>query len=146
MPPPPRPRPPDRPLTGPGSLVHLLRALVAACVLLSAVVHLFLWADGMNTVSVVGPAFLVNAVGGIVLAVFVLAWYSPLPLLGAIAFGIGTLAAFVISTTSGGFFGVHETWSGAPQLLAAFAEIGAILLASLALVVERRRPSALRPG
>ncbi|WP_407345210.1 hypothetical protein [Pengzhenrongella phosphoraccumulans] len=135
------PRPPARPLTGPGSLSHLLRALVATCVLLSAVAHLFLWADGMKAVDVVGPAFLVNAVGGILLGYLVLAWYSALPLLGAIAFGLGTLAAFVISTTSGGFFGVHETWSGAPQLLSAAAEIGAIVFAALALAVERRRPA-----
>ncbi|RYV51114.1 hypothetical protein [Pengzhenrongella frigida] len=133
------PRPPERPRIGPGSLAHLLRALTAASVLLSAVAHLFLWADGMSAVDVVGPAFLVNAVGGIVLAVFVLAWYSPLPLLGSIAFGAGTLAAFVVSTTPGGFFGVHETWSGTPQLLSAAAEIGAIVFAVLALVVERRR-------
>lgn len=139
------PRPPARPLTGPGSLSHLLRALTATCVLLSAVTHLFLWADGMRAVDVVGPAFLVNAVGGIFLGFLVLAWYSPLPLLGSIAFGLGTLAAFAISTTSGGFFGVQETWSGVPQLLSAMAELGAILLGTLALVVERRRP-APRPA
>jgi uncharacterized membrane protein YdcZ (DUF606 family) len=124
---------------GPGRLSHLLRALLAFCVLLSAVVHLFLWADGMKTLNVVGPAFLVNAVGGLVLGIFVLAWYSPLPVLGAIAFGVGTLAAFVISTTSGGFFGVHEMWSGVPQRLSAASEIGAIALGALTLVVERRR-------
>ncbi|MGV8966218.1 MAG: hypothetical protein ACOH2F_08050 [Cellulomonas sp.] len=135
------PRPPARPLIGPGSLSHLLRALVATCVLLSAVAHLFLWADGMKTLDVVGPAFLLNAVGGILIGFLVLAWYSPLPLLGAIGFGMATLAAFVISTTSGGFFGVHEMWSGAPQLLSAAAEIGAIVLGALTIVVERRRPA-----
>ena len=139
------PRPPDRPLTGPGSLSHPLRALLATCVLLSAVAHLFLWADGMKTVDVVGPAFLVNAVGGILLGFLVLAWYSPLPLLGSIAFGLGTLAAFAISTTSGGLFGVHETWSGVPQLLSAAAEIGAIVLGALAIALERRQP-APRPA
>lgn len=132
-------RPPVRPLTGPGNLTHVLRALVAACVLLSAVVHLFLWADGMKTLDVVGPAFAVNAAGGILLGIVVLAWYHWLPLLGSMAFGVGTLGAFVVSTTPGGFFGVHEGWSGAPQLLSAAAEIGAIGLAALALLVERRR-------
>lgn len=132
-------RPPIRQRTGPGSLSHVLRALVATCVLLSAVVHLFLWADGMRTLDVVGPAFLVNAVGGVVLGAVVLAWHHPLPLLGAIAFGAGTLAAFVVSTTAGGFFGVHETWSGAPQLLSAVSEIGAIVLGAGTLAVERGR-------
>ena len=115
----------------------IVRPLIASCVLLSAVVHLFLWADGMKTVPVVGPAFLVNGVGGIVLGIVLLAWPHPLPLLGAIAFGLGTLGAFLISTTSGGFFGVHETWSGVPEQLSAWSEIGAIVLAVLALVAER---------
>lgn len=124
---------------GPGTLALTVRALLAACVLLSAVVHLFLWATGMKLLSVVGPAFALNAFGGILLGVVVLAWYDRLALLGAMAFGAGTLAAFVTSTTSGGLFGVHEVWSGVPQLLAAGAEIGAIVLAGAGLVLERRR-------
>lgn len=139
-----QPRPTDRSRVSPATMVRVLRALVATCVLLSAVAHLFLWADGMSSVDVVGPAFLLNAVGGIVLGVLVLAWYHPLPLLGAIAFGAATLSAFIISTLPSGFFGVHETWSGAPQLLSAAAEVGAILLAALAFVVERRRWLAAR--
>jgi len=123
----------------PTALQPVLRALVSAAVLLSAVAHLFLWADGMKSVSVVGPAFLLNAVGGIVLGILVLAWNHWLPLLGAIGFGLATLGAFILSTTSGGFFEVHETWSGAPQLTSAIAEIAAIVLAAAALVVERRR-------
>ena len=123
----------------PGSLTHVLRALTAAGVLLSAVVHLFLWAQGMKSVAVVGPGFLVNAVGGILLGIFLLAWYHWLPLLGAIGFGLATLGAFVIATMPGGFFTVHEAWSGVPQLTAAAAEIAVIVLAVVALVVERRR-------
>jgi len=130
---------------GPGALALTVRALVAACVLLSAVVHLFLWANGMKSLSVVGPAFALNAFGGIILGAVVLAWYDRLALLGAMAFGVGTLAAFVVSTTAGGLFGVHEVWSGVPQLLAAGSEIGAIVLAGVGLVVERRR-SAREPA
>jgi len=125
-------------LSSPGTLALAVRALVAACVLLSAVVHLFLWANGMKSLSVVGPAFALNAFGGILLGVVVLAWYDRLALAGAMAFGVGTLAAFVVSTTSGGLFGVHEAWSGVPQLFAAGSEIGAIVLAGVGLVVERR--------
>ena len=124
---------------GPTALRPVLRALISAAVMLSAVAHLFLWADGMKTVSVVGPAFLLNAVGGIVLGILLLAWNHWLPLLGAIGFGLATLGAFILSTTSGGFFEVHETWSGAPQLVSASSEIAAIVLALVALVVERRR-------
>ena len=126
----------------PGTLALTVRALVAACVLLSAVVHLFLWATGMKSLSVVGPAFALNAFGGILLGVVVLAWYDSLALLGAMAFGAATLVAFVVSTTPSGFFNVHEVWSGVPQLLAAGSEIGAIVLAGVGLFLERRRSAA----
>ena len=90
----------------------LLRVLIAICVVVSAVVHLDLWQDGMKTLDVVGPAFLLNGVGGLVLGVLVLVWRHWLPLLGAVGFGVATLTAFLISTTPGGFFGVHEQWVG----------------------------------
>ncbi|QTE29464.1 hypothetical protein [Pengzhenrongella sicca] len=117
----------------------ILRPLIATCVLLSAVAHLFLWADGMRAVDVVGPAFLLNGVGGIILGMLVVGWQHPLPLLGAMAFGAATLGAFIVSTTARGFFGVHETWNGVPQQLSAWSEIGAIVLSAAALVLERRR-------
>jgi len=116
----------------------VLRALLSACLMLSAVVHLDLWAGGMKTLDVVGPAFLLNGVGGIVLGVLVLVWRHWLPLLGAIGFGVLTLTAFLISTTPGGFFQVHERWVGIPVWLAAISEIGAIALGVVTIVVERR--------
>ncbi|WP_456845386.1 hypothetical protein [Cellulomonas sp. P5_C6] len=116
----------------------ILRVLIAICVVVSAVVHLYLWQDGMKTLDVVGPAFLLNGIGGLVLGVLVIVWRHWLPLLGAVGFGVATLTAFLISTTSGGFFGVHEKWVGAPVWLSAISEIGAIVLGIAALVVERR--------
>lgn len=126
---------------GPQATSDVLRALLSACVMLSAVVHLDLWANGMKSLDVVGPAFLLNGVGGIVLGVLVLVWRHWLPLLGAIGFGVATLTAFLISTTPGGFFGVHEQWVGIPVWLSAISEIGAILLGTAAILVERRAPA-----
>ncbi|WP_421735422.1 hypothetical protein [Cellulomonas sp.] len=122
----------------------VLRVLVAICVAVSAVVHLYLWQDGMKSVDVVGPAFLLNGVGGLVIAVLVIVWRHWLPLLGAVGFGVATLTAFLISTTSSGFFGVHEQWVGVPVWLSAISEVGAIVLGVAALVVERR--SAVSPA
>ncbi|NUU19288.1 hypothetical protein HP550_18720 [Cellulomonas humilata] len=116
----------------------VLRVLTAVCVAVSAVVHLYLWQDGMKSVDVVGPAFLLNGVGGLVIAVLVIVWRHWIPLLGAVGFGVATLTAFVISTTPSGFFGVHERWVGLPVWLSAISEIGAIVLGGAALVVERR--------
>lgn len=115
----------------------LLRVLIAICVVVSAVVHLYLWQDGMKSLSVVGPAFLLNGIGGLVLGVLVLVWRHWLPLLGAVGFGVATLTAFIISTTPSGFFEVHERWVGVPVWLSAISEIGAIVLGIAALVVER---------
>ena len=123
------------------------RALTAASVLLSAVVHLELWALGMNQVDVIGPAFLLNAVGGLVIAVAVLLWRHWLPLLAAIGFGAATLAAFVMSMTVG-LFGVREQVWGVSQVLAAVSAVTAIGFALVALVAERpraRRPIARPP-
>ena len=117
----------------------LLRVLIAICVVTSAVVHLYLWQDGMKTLDVVGPAFLLNGIGGLVLGVLVLVWRHWLPLLGAVGFGVATLTAFLISTTPGGFFGVHERWVGWAVWLSAISEIGAIALGIAALLAERKR-------
>src|SRR3954469_12748638 len=125
---------------------YALRVLLSACLSVSAVVHLYLWNDWAKDVEVVGPAFLLNGFGGIVLGVLVLVWRHWLPLLGAIGFGVATLTAFIISTTPAGFFEVHEEWSGLPILMSATSEILAVILAVGTLLVERadarRTPSA----
>ena len=124
-----------------------LRGLTAAGVLLSAVVHLELWAVGMGSVPVIGPAFLLNAVGGLVIAVAVLVWRHWLPLLAAVGFGVATLVAFVVSVTVG-LFGVQEAATGTSQTLAAVAEVACVVFALAVLVVEGhgRRLSPARPG
>lgn len=124
----------------------ILRAGVAVSVLASALVHLQLWAGGMSAVPVVGPAFLLNAVGGAVLAVAVLLWRSWLPLLAAVGFGVSTLAAFGLSVTVG-LFGVQERLLGVPQVVAGISEVAAVVLGLWALHREGLRPrDALRPG
>lgn len=124
-----------------------LRGLTAAAVLLSAVIHLALWVQGMQNVPVIGPLFLLNAVGGIVLGVLVLVWRHWLPLLGSIGFGALTLAAAVLSTLPNGFFGAHGTWDAPVFLLSGVADAAAVVLGLGAWVVGVRasRVSAARP-
>jgi hypothetical protein len=117
---------------------EVLRGLTATGVLLSASVHLQIWAQGMRTVPVVGEAFMANAIGGLVIGLLVLTWRrNPLPLLAALGFGLATLGAYVTSITVG-LFGVKEEPGGAVQTLAAAAEIAAVVFAVAALVVEER--------
>ncbi len=114
------------------------RWVAAVGVLVSAVVHLVLWAQGYSDIPVVGPLFLLNAVGGLVLSVLLVVWKHWLPLVGGIAFGVATLVAFVLSTTVG-LYGVHETFAGVNELLAAAAEVVAVAAAAIALVREHAR-------
>ncbi|MEV6913302.1 hypothetical protein [Amycolatopsis sp. NPDC051071] len=88
----------------------LLRAVVAAGLLGSAWVHYVVWRDWAAETDVVGLLFLVNVVAGVVIAVAVLLWHHWLPVLAAIGFGLATLAAYVLSLTTG-FFGVTEQFT-----------------------------------
>lgn len=135
-----------------GSMAGALPGIVGASVLVSAYIHVELWFEGMARTPVIGPLFLLNAVGGLVIGVAVLLWRHWLPLLAALGFGALTLAAFWVSA-SVGLFGLHETATGVPQVAAQVAEI-VIILGSVAALVGgagRRRanpgePRARRPA
>ncbi len=119
-----------------------LRMLAAAAVLVSAGVHLYLWFSVFKHTHVVGPAFMLNAVGGAVIAVLLVTWRHWIPLLLAVGFGASTLGAFIIAATVG-LFGVHEHWTGWEVWTAAAAEIIAIVAAGTVLLHENplRSPS-----
>lgn len=125
------------------TVANAARGLTAASVLLSAVVHLELWVQGMSVVPVIGPAFLVNAVGGLVIGVALVVWDHALPLLAAIVFGLTTLGAYVMSITVG-LFGVQEQPGGAAATISAVSEVTAVVFAVVALLAERglRRAAA----
>lgn len=109
-----------------------LRELAATAVLVSAGVHLVLWFDGMRDSEVVGPAFLLNAAGGVAIAALLVLWRHWVPPLLAVGFGLSTLTAFVLAATVG-LFGVEETWSGWAVWTAAVAEVVAIVSGGLLL-------------
>lgn len=114
------------------------RAVTALAVLVSAVVHLYLWNDGMREVDVIGPGFLLNGVGGIAVAVAALAWRHWLPLLAAAGFGAATLGAYVLARTVG-LAGVRETITTPEAVVSAVVEVLAIVFAFVAWRAERRR-------
>lgn len=120
-----------------------IRIVAALAVLVSAYVHLRMWFDGVKDQHVVGPAFMVNAVAGVVIAILLLAWRSWEPPLLAAGFGAATMAAFVVAATVG-LFGVHDHWTGGYVWTAFIAEAVA-LVAGLAAVWREgwasRRPT-----
>jgi len=118
-----------------------MRIVGAAAVLVSAAVHLYLWINGFRDLSVIGPAFLLNAVGGAVIAVLLVTWRSWVPALLTAGFGVSTLGAFILSSTVG-LFGLHEHWVGWPVWTAAVAEVVAIVVGALLLVRDLPASSA----
>lgn len=103
-----------------------MRLVAAAAVLVSAAVHLYLWLDGMRDSDVVGPAFMLNAVGGAVIALLLVLWRHWVPPFLALGFGLSTLTAFVIAATVG-LFGVQQSWTGWAVWTAAVAEMVAVV-------------------
>ncbi len=112
-----------------------MRIVAAAGVLVSAAVHLYLWFDVFRHAHVVGPAFMLNAVGGAVIAVLLVTWRHWIPLLLALGFGVATLGAFIIAATAG-LYGVHEHWTGWEVWTAAAAEVVVIVAAGTLLLQE----------
>lgn len=118
------------------------RILAAVAVLVSGMVHLWLWwFEDYRDVDVIGPAFLLNGVAGVVIAVLLVAWRHWVPAFLALGFGLSTLGAFVVSTTVG-LFGVHEQWDGWAVWTAAVSEVVAIVLGAVLLA----RDNPLRSG
>jgi hypothetical protein len=111
-----------------------LRIVAAVAVLASVGVHLKLWFDGMKDVHVIGPLFLLNVLGGLVIAVLLVRWTHWVPPVLAICFGASTLGAFTLASTIG-LFGDHESWSGSYVYVAAVVELVAIVTGA-ALVLE----------
>ena len=118
-----------------------MRVLTALAVLVSAYVHLKLWLDGFRHLDKIGPAFMANVIGGVVIAVLLLVWKHWLPPLLAIGFGVSTLGAFITSATRG-LFGLHEHWVGWTVWTAAGAEVVAIVAGAVVLMQAWRARSA----
>jgi hypothetical protein len=116
----------------PHGVTDLVRGLAAAGVLLAADVHFDLWyAGGFRDVATIGPLFLLNAIGGLVIGLVLICWRHWLPALAAAGFGVGTLVAFYLSVTVG-LFGFKEIASGEPQVLAEVAEYVAFAFGGIA--------------
>lgn len=110
-----------------------MRFLAVAAVLVSAVVHLYLWFDGVRDQGTVGQLFVLNVVAGVVIAGLLLWWRDHwLPPFLTVGFGASTLAAFIISATVG-LYGVEAGWSWYAGVAAA-SEIVAMLAGAALLI------------
>ncbi len=118
--------------TRPAALATTL-AFVAgsALVMWSAAVHLDLWDSGYRSIATIGPLFLLQSIGGIVLGLLILAVRRVWAAILGIGFALSTMAGFLLSVVHG-LFGFQDSWE-APFATQAFAiEIAAIVVLALA--------------
>ena len=128
--------------------VLALTATGAAFLIWSAVIHLELWGDGYSDISVIGPLFLAQGIGCIVLAVAIVA-FRRLALLVAGAVAGAATAVGLLLTVHPGLFGYTESLSVPYATLSLAVEFTAafvLLLASAVLALSPTGATAARPA
>ena len=116
---------------------RLTRTLAAVLLLAGGVIHYGLWSDGYRNIPKIGPLFLANFVGSIVLAGAVLTSRRAGVSLAGIAFAVGSLVALILSRTVGVFGFSEMIWTTqAMQTLA--SELGAIVTLAVVLGLQLR--------
>ena len=120
----------------------------AAFLVWSAVIHLQLWGDGYSDISVIGPLFLAQGIGVIVVAVAIVAFRS-LALMAAGAVAGAATAVGLLLTAHGGLFGYTESLSVPYATLSLAVEFTAAFLLVLAtglLALSPRARAAAKPA
>jgi hypothetical protein len=87
---------------------NLLAVAGAVLLVWSGVIHLQLWDDGYRSISVIGPLFLIQGVGGIVLA-GILVLFRWLVLMAAGAVLLASTAVGLLLSVHIGLFGYRES-------------------------------------
>ncbi len=123
------------------------RLIVAGLSAAMGIIHLRLWEIGVRHIHIIGPLFLVNLVGGLILALAVLAVPRrglAVVAVAAAAFLAGTLVALFISI-GWGLFGFHAEWQ-APFIASALAveSAGVVAGGTLSALSFRLLPARLR--
>ena len=120
--------------------VNVLAVAGAALMVWSGVIHLQLWSDGYRSISVIGPLFLIQGAGSIVLAV-ALAVFRRVFLLAAGAVTMAATAAGLLLSVNVSLFGFRESLAvpyAMSSLVVEFA--GAAVLAAAAALVLAASP------
>ena len=135
--------------TGPAALaspvarwaVNIIALAGAALLVWSGVIHLQLWADGYRSISVIGPLFLVQGVGSIVIGA-ALAAFRRLALIVAGGLTLAATAVGLLLSVYVGLFGYKESLAvpyAMSSLVIEFTGGGILILAALVLLVAPRR-------
>ncbi len=120
--------------------VSILALAGAALIVWSSVIHLQLWSDGYRTISVIGPLFLIQGIGGIVLALAVAVFRRAVLLATGAVLLAGTAVGLLLSAGFG-LFGFQESLAvpyATSSLVVEFT--GAAVLAAATAIVLAGRP------
>lgn len=121
-------------------IARALRFMGAGFILVNGGVHIYLWNDSYREIRVIGPLFVVNAVAALLLAAALLWRPEGITALLGLALSAGTFGAFMLTVTVG-LFGFTTGWD-TKAVVAAVAEIGAILLLGSWWVITKRKRGA----
>jgi EamA domain-containing membrane protein RarD len=116
---------------------RLTRSLAALLLLAGGMIHFHLWESGYRHIPKIGPLFLANSVGSVVLAAVVPFVRRAAVSVTAIAFAAMSLVALILSRTVGVFGFTELVWT--PDAVKTLAsEIGVILVLGFTLILQTR--------
>jgi hypothetical protein len=114
--------------------VNLLAIAGAAMLVWSAVIHLRLWAYGFSDISIIGPLFMIQGIGGILVAA-VLVFFRRLVLLVAGAITNAATAVGLLLSVNTGLFGYRESLAVTYAELSLAVEFTGAVVLTLAAVI-----------
>ena len=126
--------------------VNILALAGAVALVWSSVIHLQLWSDGYQTISVIGPLFLIQGIAGIALALVLVAFRWVVLLTAGAVLLAGTAVGLLLSAGIG-LFGYQESLAvpyAASSLAVEFAGTAVLAAAVVIVLAARLRPRLVR--
>ena len=123
------------------------RLVGAAGIAASGAIHFQLWTSGYNVIAVIGPLFLLDAIGSWLVALTLLGTRFRVVAAAAILMELGAIGGLALASTVG-LFGFQETGTGVGgQIMAAYGtEALAVILLTASLALNRSGLGRLRKG
>ena len=123
-------------------MVNILALAGGVALVWSSVIHLQLWSDGYQAISVIGPLFLIQGIVGVSLALALVALRWAVLLTAGAVLLAGTAIGLLLSATIG-LFGYQESLavpSAASSLTVEFAGTAVLAAAVVIVLAARLRP------